>query len=202
MARYKMERLRLAVGLGNPGAAYRATRHNIGFKVVEILAERFSIAINKNKFDTVFGRGYVENVVTILAKPMAYMNRSGTPVQKLSNYFRISSEDILVVHDDIDLAFGRLKIKEKGGHGGHKGVSSLMDALGSGNFPRLRVGVGRSGTGLDVKDHVLGRFSPEESEILNPVMTRAVDAVVAVLCKGVKHGMNRFNDKRLQWREG
>jgi PTH1 family peptidyl-tRNA hydrolase len=107
-----------------------------------------------------------------------------------------------VVHDDIDLAFGRLKIKEKGGHGGHNGVSSLMDAFGSGNFPRLRVGVGRSGTGSDVTDHVLSRFSPQESGILNPVLTRAADAVVSVLCEGVKHGMNRFNDKRFQWRKG
>ena len=197
-----MGKLRLVVGLGNPGTAYLHTRHNTGFMVADKLAEKFSIPFTKNRFETVFGRGTIENTALVLAKPMAYMNRSGPPVQQLMNYFKISSEDMLVIHDDIDLAFGRLKIKEKGGHGGHKGVKSLMDALAGGDFIRLRVGVGRSGTENRVTEHVLGRFSAEESEALNQILIPARDAVVTVLCEGVKHGMNRFNDKRFQWREG
>ena len=197
-----MDKLRLVVGLGNPGADYRSTRHNTGFMVADKLSENFSIPITKNRFETLFGRGIIENTPLILAKPLAYMNRSGPPVQRLMSYYQIPSEDMVVIHDDIDLAFGRLKIKEKGGHGGHKGVKSLMDALAGGNFVRLRVGVGRSGTEGRVSEYVLGGFSAKEREALDQVLIRARDAVVAVLCEGVKHGMNRYNDKRVQWREG
>jgi len=196
------QKLYLVVGLGNPGDQYGQTRHNTGFMVVDRLAASFSIPLNKNRFNVVFGRGNIAHAGVILAKPMAYMNRSGLPVRSLSNYYRISSEDMLVIHDDIDLAFGRLKIKEKGGHGGHNGVSSLMDAFGGGDFVRLRVGVGRSGESTGVVDHVLGRFAPDEIDALEQVLIRARDAVVTVLCEGVTHGMNRFNDKRFQWRKG
>ncbi len=197
-----MGRLRLVVGLGNPGTAYQETRHNTGFMVLDKIAETLSIPLNKKKFDVVFGRGTVQDIEVILAKPMAYMNRSGPPIRNLSNYFRISSEDMVVIHDDIDLAFGRLKIKEKGGHGGHKGVDSIMDAFDGGDFVRLRVGVGRSGPEIGVTDHVLGKFSTEEKEVLDRLLIRARDAVIAVLCEGTKYGMNRFNDKTFQWRKG
>lgn len=197
-----MGKLRLVVGLGNLGTAYRQTRHNTGFMVADKLAETFSIPFNKNRFEAAFGRGIIENTAVILAKPMAYMNRSGPPVQRLLNYYRISSEDMLVIHDDIDLALGRLKIKEKGGHGGHKGVKSLMDALAGDDFVRLRVGVGRSGTENRVSEYVLGRFTAAQSEALDQILIRARDAVVTVLCEGVKHGMNLFNDKSFLWREG
>jgi PTH1 family peptidyl-tRNA hydrolase len=143
------------------------------------------------------GRGFIENVDVLLAKPMAFMNRSGPPLQKLAHYFRIPSEDMLVIHDDIDLAFGRLKIKEKGGHGGHNGIRSIMDAFGGGNFVRLRIGVGRSEAGESVTDHVLGRFSADKAEMVVRVISAARDAVVTVLCEGTKVGMNVFNRKDL-----
>ncbi|MEJ2656466.1 MAG: aminoacyl-tRNA hydrolase, partial [Desulfobacterales bacterium] len=130
------KRLRLVVGLGNPGQNYSGTRHNAGFMVVDKVAEAFSIDLLKRKFNTLFGTGSVDDVKVVLAKPMAFMNRSGPPVQQIAGYFRILCEDILVVHDDIDLAFGRLKIKEKGGDGGHKGVRSIIDAFGRGDFAR------------------------------------------------------------------
>lgn len=116
------ERLRLVVGLGNPGQIYSGTRHNAGFMVLDELAEAFSIDLSKRKFNALFGIGSVDGVKVVLAKPMGFMNRSGPPVQQVAGYFRISCEDILVIHDDIDLEFGKLKIKEKGGDGGHKGV--------------------------------------------------------------------------------
>jgi PTH1 family peptidyl-tRNA hydrolase len=125
------------------------------------------------------------------------MNLSGLPVKKLADFFKITSEDMLIIHDDIDLAFGRLKIKKKGGHGGHNGIRSLMDALGGGDFERLRIGVGRAGDGAGVTDHVLGTFSIEETEILSRIIAQARDAVVTILCKGVKVGMNLFNSKNL-----
>ena len=157
-------RLRLVVGLGNPGKAYEDTRHNAGFMAADQIAQDFNISLNKTKFDTVFGRGWIGDVDLLLAKPMAFMNRSGPPLQKLAHYFRIPGEDMLVIHDDIDLAFGRLKIKEKGGHGGHNGLRSIMDAFGGGNFVRLRIGVGRSEAGESVTDHVLGRFSADKGK--------------------------------------
>jgi len=190
-------RLRLVVGLGNPGNKYEDTRHNAGFLVADKIAQDFNLSFNKTKFDTIFGRGFIEDVDVLLAKPMAFMNRSGPPLQKLAHYFRISGEDMLVIHDDIDLAFGRLKIKEKGGHGGHNGIRSIMDAFGGGDFERLRIGVGRSEAGENVTDHVLGRFSDDKSEMVTRVIAVARDAAVTVLCEGTKVGMNAFNRKDL-----
>jgi PTH1 family peptidyl-tRNA hydrolase len=189
--------LRLVVGLGNPGETYSKTRHNAGFMVVDKVSDAFSIALEKQKFDTRFGIGSVDGVRIVLAKPMAYMNRSGPQVQNIAGYFRILCEDMLVVHDDIDLAFGRLKIKEKGGDGGHKGVRSIIDAFGRGDFTRLRVGVGRPDAKNDAADYVLGKFTLEERKVLSQIITAAKDAIVTILCKGTKEGMNRFNDKRI-----
>ena len=184
--------------MGNPGAEYAHTRHNAGFLVADAIAERHAIALKKSKFNAVFGRGTVCGVDTVLAKPQAFMNRSGPPVQQLADYFRISHRDILVVHDDIDLVFGRLKIKEKGGDGGHKGVRSIIDALGEDVFIRLRIGIGRSENGRDVSDHVLGRFEADETHRIRQIVERARDAVVTILCEGAREGMNRFNDRRIQ----
>jgi peptidyl-tRNA hydrolase, PTH1 family len=190
-------RLRLVVGLGNPGEAYAKTRHNAGFMVVDKISDVFSIALEKQKFDARFGIGSVNDEKIVLAKPMAYMNRSGPQVQKIAGYFRILCEDMLVVHDDIDLAFGRLKIKEKGGDGGHRGVRSIMDAFGGGDFMRLRIGVGRPDAEKGASDYVLGKFSLEEGKVLSRIITSAKDAIVTILCKGTKEGMNRFNNKRI-----
>ena len=189
--------LRLVVGLGNPGETYFKTRHNAGFMVVDKISDDFSIALDKRKFDARFGIGVVNDVKIVLAKPMAYMNRSGPQIQKTAGYFRILCEDILVVHDDIDLVFGRLKIKEKGGDGGHRGVRSIIDAFGGGDFTRLRIGVGRPDAERGASDYVLGKFSLEERKVLSQIITTAKDAIVTILCKGTKEGMNRFNDKRI-----
>jgi len=191
------ERVRLVVGLGNPGKSYETTRHNAGFMVLDDIAGTYAIDLSNRKFDAVFGRGSIVSVKVILAKPMAYMNRSGPPVQKVAHYFRIRCEDMLVIHDDIDLALGRLKIKEKGGDGGHKGVRSIIDAFGGGQFTRLRVGIGRSEVDGDVTNHVLGGFNTDEKEILPHIITKAKEAVMTILCKGTKEGMNQFHDKRL-----
>ena len=188
-------RLSLVVGLGNPGTDYAQTRHNAGFMVADELAGKFGLGFDKHKFDTVFGRGRIDRVPVVLAKPQAFMNRSGLPVKMLADFFKIPSEAMLVIHDDIDLAFGRLKIKEKGGHGGHNGIRSLIDAFGADCFVRLRIGVGRSGSDRSVSDHVLGRFSAQETEFLDRIITTARDAVVTILCHGTKTAMNQFNQK-------
>jgi len=196
-----VNKLKLVVGLGNPGAEYRNTRHNAGFLVVDKIATDSDIPLESRKFDSVFGRGYVENIEIVLAKPMAFMNRSGPPVQKLAHYYRIQCEDMLVIHDDIDLAYGRIKIKEKGGHGGHNGIRSIMEAFGSGDFVRLRIGVGRSENGDSVTGHVLGRFSSNQSQILDRIITGARDAAITILSQGTKAGMNLFNGRNLSLTE-
>ena len=190
-------RLRLVVGLGNPGEAYAETRHNAGFLAVDKVSAAFSIPFAKQKFDARFGIGSIDGIKVILAKPMAFMNRSGPQVQKIAGYFRILCEDMLVVHDDMDLAFGKLKIKEKGGDGGHRGIRSLIDAFGGCDFVRLRICVGRPEAGIGAADYVLGKFNLEERKNLDRIITTAKDAVVTTLCKGTKEGMNRFNDKRI-----
>jgi PTH1 family peptidyl-tRNA hydrolase len=189
--------MRLIVGLGNPGSQYENTRHNAGFMLVDKLAGEFAISVAKNKFDVCYGRGAIEGCEVMLAKPMAFMNRSGWPVQKLASYFKINSKDLIVVHDDIDLAFGRLKIKEKGGHGGHKGLQSIMDAFGEHKFVRLRIGIGRSEAGGSVSDYVLAPFYGDEAKQLDSILRGARDAVVTILTEGSKVGMDRFNKKEL-----
>ena len=185
--------IRLVIGLGNPGKQYEKTRHNAGFMVMDAIADTFSISIAKKKFNAEFGRGSIEGVEAVLAKPQAFMNRSGPPVQKLAAYFKISIQDILVIHDDIDLNLGRIKIKEKGGGGGHNGIKSLINALNGGSFSRLRIGIGRPCEHTEVIDHVLGRFTHSESEVMERTISRAKEAVVTILCNGIKEGMNRFN---------
>ena len=188
-------RLRLVVGLGNPGERYARTRHNVGFMVADRLADDAGIAFGREKFGAVFGRGRLEGNDIILAKPNSFMNRSGPPVRALADFFQIDSREVLVIHDDIDLDYGRLKIKEKGGHGGHNGIRSLIDAFGGGDFTRLRVGIGRSDSGERVADFVLDRFLPMEADVLPQIIDRAREAVVTILCRGTKVGMNQFNTK-------
>lgn len=190
---------RLVAGLGNPGKDYERTRHNAGFIAIDHIARAFSIPLSNNKFDVVFGRGSINGVSVILAKPQAFMNRSGPPLRRLADYYRIPSREMLVIHDDIDLTFERLKLKVKGGDGGHRGIRSIIQAFGGGDFTRVRIGVGR-GTGEtenrgDVVGHVLGRFRKEEAQDMDRIIEQVTEAVVTVLCQGTKLGMNRFNKK-------
>jgi PTH1 family peptidyl-tRNA hydrolase len=186
----------LIVGLGNPGREYASTRHNAGFLVIDKLATDAGIALNKRKFDCIYGSGRMSATEVLLAQPLAYMNRSGPPVQQLAGYYRITGQDLLVVHDDIDLGFGRIKIKEKGGHGGHNGIKSLINAFGNGDFARVRIGIGRPDSGGDAADHVLSRFRKDERAALDQIIARAQDAVVTILSDGIEAGMNKFNSRQ------
>jgi PTH1 family peptidyl-tRNA hydrolase len=171
------------------------TRHNAGFLVIDMLAKQHAIAVERQKFDTFFGRGRIGSVEVILAKPQAFMNRSGPPLRHLADYFRIQCEQLVIVHDDIDLAFNRLKIKEKGGDGGHKGIRSVIDAFGDNQFARVRVGVGRPQFNGDVVNHVLNKFSSDERSTLDKLIQRACQAIETILCKGIKEGMSRYNQR-------
>lgn len=192
------KRLCLVAGLGNPGDAYQNTRHNAGFMAVDEVGKSFSIPIEKKKSDALIGRGKIRGVDVILVKPISFMNLSGFPIQRIAAYFGISGKDMLIIHDDIDLALGRIKLKEKGGHGGHKGIESLINSFSGGDFARLRVGVGRPDEKrMNVSDYVLGRFNNEETEILDQIIPIVRDAVVTFLCKGTKEAMNKFNNKKI-----
>ncbi len=190
--------IHVVAGLGNSGDKYRGTRHNVGFFVIDALSSEYAIPLDRQKFDAFYGRGSVKGREVILIKPQSYMNRSGIPIYRLIAYFGISHKNMLVIHDDIDLAYGRIKIKVKGGHGGHNGVRSIIDALGDENFTRLRMGIGRSENESNVTGHVLGRFRPDETKMLEQIVARSRDAAVTILCEGTKEAMNRFNERTIQ----
>jgi peptidyl-tRNA hydrolase, PTH1 family len=185
----------MIVGLGNPGRKYERTRHNVGFMVIDRIAEANRIPMAQKKFESLIGLGAIDDKKVVLVKPLSFMNLSGQPIMRLSTYFGVTYEHILVIHDDIDLMFGQIKIKAKGGHGGHNGIRSIMDAFGCGDFPRIRIGIGRPGAEVDVTDHVLGKFFPEEIESVQPLLKNASDAALLILSKGITQGMNQFNKK-------
>jgi PTH1 family peptidyl-tRNA hydrolase len=173
--------MHLIVGLGNPGKQYYYTRHNIGFRIIDCLSQVHGIPINKEKFNAVYGKGFIREIPVILAKPMAYMNMSGPPTRKLAEYFKIDVTDVLVLHDDIDLLFGKIKIKKKGGNAGHKGIRSLIETFGSGAFSRIRIGIGRPDNREEVTDYVLGRFDPQQEAVVEEVVSKAQEAVETIM---------------------
>jgi PTH1 family peptidyl-tRNA hydrolase len=185
--------VKLIVGLGNPGAKYRGTRHNIGFAVVDELADRRSARFDAAPVAALVARARLaDSAVVLLGKPLTFMNASGEAVAALARYFRIDIGDLLVVADDVNLALGRLRVRPRGSDGGHKGFKSIGAYLGTG-FPRLRVGVGRGDTRRDLADHVLARFDSDERPDVEQVTKRAADAAELFVTAGIDAAMNRFN---------
>jgi len=182
----------IVVGLGNPGPEYRGTRHNVGFEVVDMLAERFRIKLDKSKHQSRYGIGEIDGIPVVLMKPLTYMNLSGRAVAPMAKEHRIPPERILVVTDDLDLVTGRVRLKPKGSAGGHNGHKSLIASLGTTEYPRLKIGIG-SVDRTETVDHVLGTFKPDERDLIAVALRRAVDGVVAVVSAGVEAGMNLVN---------
>jgi len=184
----------LIVGLGNPGAAYAAHRHNIGFRVVEALARAHGIAFSRRKgFKAYVGTGLIGGHPVVLAKPQTFMNLSGQAVSRLRREYQVPPEQILVVYDDLDLPLGRLRLRPEGGSGGHKGMRSIIDALGTQAFPRLRVGIDRPPQGLDPADYVLQPFSQAQKALVKEVVAQAVEAIECWQAEGILAAMDRFN---------
>lgn len=183
----------LIVGLANPGRRYRGTRHNVGAGVVDRLARRAGIAIDEDDGFARVGRGTIGGARVLLAKPQTYVNVSGEAVRDLRRRHRLRPQDILVVVDDLDLPLGRIRLRERGSAGGHNGLKSLIEALGTTAFPRLRVGIGRPPEGVDPADYVLTRFTPVELRALDAVLDRAAEALEAAIIDGVDAAMTRFN---------
>lgn len=184
--------MKIIVGLGNPGREYSATRHNAGFLVVDELARRWNCQSWKNKSNAQIAefRG-TEQV--LLVKPQTYMNLSGTSVGELARWYKVDSEDIVVVFDDLDLPVGRLRLRMKGGSGGHRGIESLLTHLSKDTFARVRLGIGRPPEGWEVADYVLSRFTAEEEPLVEQAIAKAADAVESIIKVGLTKTMNLFN---------
>lgn len=182
----------LVVGLGNPGPEYRDHRHNIGFMVADELAERWHLGPLKSKFGGVLGLGEAHGKKLVLLKPMEFMNVSGQAVQRAAAFYQVQPHEVIVIHDEIDLDFGVLRVKAGGGHGGHNGLRSIAEQIGPA-FLRVRVGVGHPGHKERVVGHVLGPFSRIEREELPFVVGEAADAVDTLLAEGATTAMNRYN---------
>ena len=181
------------VGLGNPGPSYRESRHNAGFWVVERLAARAGARWAADRSGALVTRASLADRQVFLAQPQGYMNRSGGPTQALLHYYRIPVDRLIVVHDDMDLPVGWLRVKRGGGHGGHNGLRSIHEALGTGDYLRVKVGIGRPRAGQEAVGHVLGKVAPDERALLEAACDRAVEALEAIVADGVTTAMNRFN---------
>jgi PTH1 family peptidyl-tRNA hydrolase len=185
--------MKLIVGLGNPGEEYRNIRHNIGFKVIEKLAALIDIEFCEKGHFSIYGKGSVDKEKVILAKPTTYINRSGVAVGSFLRYYHISEEDLLIIYDDADLELGRIRIRSQGGAGGHRGVNSIIDCLGTKNFQRLRIGVKGEGRGDVLTDYVLANFTVKERPIAEEMIVKGAEAAELVLREGVKVAMNKYN---------
>jgi peptidyl-tRNA hydrolase, PTH1 family len=184
--------LRLIVGLGNPGAAYAQTRHNVGMWVIERAAARWSIRLAK-RGTTHRGSGRLGSELLELAGTLDWMNITGPPLKGLLREYSLTAADLILVHDDLDLDLGRLRIKQTGGHGGHNGIRSVIDVVGTSQFVRIKIGIGRPAPRQDSADYVLQAFTREETKVLNPCLERAVEALECLIHRGIAVAMNQFN---------
>ncbi|MBI2486019.1 MAG: aminoacyl-tRNA hydrolase [Deltaproteobacteria bacterium] len=185
----------LVVGLGNPGKEYSLSKHNIGFMVVDELANRLGVSLNKIGFTSGYGEALVEEKKIIFLKPRTYMNRSGKAVSGFVDFFKILPGDLILVYDEMDLPLGNLKIKVGGGSAGHKGIESIITSLGDDSFIRVRVGIGKPGQKSETVNHVLSKFKKDEKKIVEDALVRAADAVLEIVARGVESAMNKFNRK-------
>ncbi len=181
----------LIVGLGNPGKQYEHTRHNVGFDCIDFISSRYNIPVNRTKFKGMYGEGFVENEKVILLKPLTYMNLSGESVKEIMDFYKINSENIIVIYDDVSLDVGRIRIRNKGSAGGHNGIKNIIYNLNTDVFPRIKVGVGQPTE--ELVSFVLGKFSKDERENLNKIIQISSDAVEAIVKDGINEAMNRYN---------
>lgn len=185
--------MNLIIGLGNPGKAYANNRHNIGFRCINKLAKLQGIPLAQRGCQAQFGIGHIAGTEVVLAKPRTFMNLSGKSVKSLMQRFQTPPGSVLIIHDDLDLPLGKLRLYPGGGSGGHKGVDSIITQLGSQDFPRIRVGIGRPQEDGDTADYVLSDFSPEERAVIEDTIAMVTEAVLYLLREGVVATMNKYN---------
>ena len=187
----------IIAGLGNPTKEYEGTRHNVGFAVIDALADKYNISVDTKKHRALIGKGMIEGQKVILAKPQTFMNLSGESVRSLLDYYKIDEEEeLLVIYDDISLDVGQLRIRKKGSAGGHNGIKNIIAHLGTQVFARIKVGVGEKPKGYDLADYVLGHFSGAERDTMEESYAQAVEAVVQILGGDIDGAMGIYNRKK------
>lgn len=188
-----MERMKIIVGLGNPGKQYAATRHNIGFHVIDELSKRLDIPLTQSKFNGMYGIGHVGTEKVMLLKPLTYMNLSGECIVPLMDYYEVNDDEIVVIYDDLDLQVGKLRLRQKGSAGGHNGIKSIIQHLGSQEFNRIRIGVDRPKNGMKVPDYVLSNFSEDEKIEMIHAVKNSANACEDWITKKFLDVMNTYN---------
>jgi PTH1 family peptidyl-tRNA hydrolase len=182
----------LVVGLGNPGREYEGTRHNVGFMVIDVLSKMLGIEVSRLKFKSLMGEGHFKGEKLVLLKPQTFMNLSGEALYDAVNFYKLPLENVIVIYDDKDLDVGKIRIRRKGSSGGHNGMNSIIYLLGSEDFPRIRIGIGRPEQG-DLVAHVLGKFNENEKKVIEEAVKKAAEAVIDIIENGIEHAMSRFN---------
>lgn len=187
--------MKLIVGLGNPGLFYINTRHNVGFEVIEKLSAIHNISMT-TKHKALFGTKIIDENKIMVAMPQTFMNLSGQSVFEICNFYKISSHDVIVVHDDTDIELGKIKIKHNGSSAGHNGIKNIIDNLGTENFVRIRVGIGKKPDGMELNNYVLGKFSDDEKLLINNSINEACTAIKFIITENVFAAMNKFNTRK------
>lgn len=192
----------IIVGLGNPGKDYQNTRHNIGFDVIDALADVAGISVIEKKHKAIIGKGVIDGQKVILAKPQTYMNLSGESVRDIIDYYKVDEEqELIVISDDISLDVGMLRVRKKGSAGGHNGLKNIIQHLGHDTFMRIKMGVGEKPKGYDLADYVLGHFTQDERKIMNEAAKAATEAIRMMMAGDVDKAMNTFNKKATQQKD-
>ncbi len=186
----------LIAGLGNPSKTYEGTRHNVGFSMIDALADAFQIDVTTKKHKAIVGRGVIEGMKVILAKPQTYMNLSGESIREIADFYKIDPENMIIIYDDISLDVGRLRIRKKGSAGGHNGIKNIIAHLGTDVFPRIKVGVGEKPQGWDLADYVLSKYSKEEQQALREASDDVIGAVKLMVMDNIDAAMNQYNAKK------
>lgn len=181
------------VGLGNPGREYENTRHNMGFLTIQRMAERWGLDVTRYKFKSLTGDGRVNGKRVALVMPQTYMNNSGTAVGSFTHFYKLDLSHLMIIHDDLDLPFGSIRLRKSGGSAGQRGMQSIINRLGTNEFPRMRVGIGRPPGRMDAVDYVLKKFKPADEIMLNQVLDTCIDAVETYLEQGIDKAMTLFN---------
>lgn len=184
----------LIVGLGNPEEEYKRTRHNMGFDVVNEIASRYMVSLERKKFDAIYGEAIIEGQKVMLMKPQTYMNLSGVAVKQFVDFYKVPVEQVIVIYDDMDIEKGTMKIRKKGGAGSHNGMKSVISQIGSEGFPRIRIGIGAPLHPHDRINYVLEKLSKEEYTILEQGIQKASMAIIDMLKSGIDHAMNQYNE--------
>lgn len=186
----------IIAGLGNPGREYDNTRHNVGFTAIDKIAARENISVIEKKHRAIVGRGYIEGVKVILAKPQTFMNLSGESIRELVDYYKIDDTcELIIISDDISLDVGQIRVRKKGSAGGHNGLKNIISHLGHDNFVRIKVGVGEKPENYDLADYVLGHFSKDEAGVISDVSDKVCDAIHTIITQDVDMAMNKYNRK-------